>query len=56
MAQLMVVPIREKGHAVLLVSLYGGEPLLGYVTKATLEEYLQHHLTSCDGLLLVNTI
>ncbi len=53
MTQLMVVPIRDKGDAVLIVSLHDGEPLMGYVTTATLEGYFQRPLTGCDAFLLV---
>jgi hypothetical protein len=55
MTQLMVVPIRDKGDAVLIVSLQDGEPVIGYVTNATLRDYFQHDLTNCDGLLLVKS-
>jgi hypothetical protein len=53
MAQLMVVPIRDKGDAVLIVSLRDDEPLIGYVTRAALEDYFQRDLTNCDAILLV---
>ena len=56
MTQLMVVPIRDKGDAVLIVSLHDGEPVIGYVTNATLRDYFQHDLTNCDGLLLVKSL
>ena len=55
MTQLMVVPIRDEGDAVLIVSLHDGAPLIGYVTRATLEDYFQYELTSCDGFLLVKS-
>jgi hypothetical protein len=55
MTQLMVVPIRDKGDAVVIVSLHDGEPLIGYVAKATLKDYFQRDLTNCHGLLLVRS-
>lgn len=53
MTQLMVVPIRHRGDAVLIVSVHDGEPLIGYVAKATLRDYFQHDLTNCRGLGIV---
>jgi hypothetical protein len=55
MTQLMVLPIRDKGDAVLIVSLHDGEPLIGYVAKATLRDYFERDLTNCHGLLAVRS-
>jgi hypothetical protein len=53
MTQLMVVPIRDKGDAILIVSLHDGEPLIGYVAKTTLRDYFQRDLTNCHCWLFV---
>jgi hypothetical protein len=53
MTQLMVVPIRDKGDAILIVSLHDGEPLIGYVAKTTLRDYFQRDLTNCHCWLVV---
>jgi hypothetical protein len=55
MAQLMVVPIHEKGDAVLVITLHESEVLVGYVTMATLRDAFGHSLAVCDGLLLVES-
>jgi len=55
MTQLMVVPIRDKGDCILVVALNNGRPLMGYVAKATLDEYFACHFTSRDGVRLVRS-
>src|SRR5258708_25530670 len=55
MTQLMIVPIRDKGDAVVIVSLHDGEPLIGYVAKATLQDYFRRDLTNCHGLQVVRS-
>ena len=55
MSQLMVVPIREKGDCVVIVALHDGEPLMGYVTKDTLDHYYQDDLTICEYFQLVGS-
>jgi len=53
MTQLMVVPIRDKGDAVVIVSLHDGEPLIGFVANATLRDYFRRDLANCHGLQIV---
>jgi hypothetical protein len=55
MSQLMVVPIRDKGDCVLIVGFHDGEPLMGYVTKDTLDHYFQDDLTICEYFRLVRS-
>jgi hypothetical protein len=55
MAQLMIVPIHEKGDAVLVITLHESNVLVGYVTMATLRDAFGQSLAVCDGLLLVES-
>ena len=51
----MVVPIRDKGDSIVIVALNNGEPVMGYVTKATLDDYFRNDITTCEGLRVVRS-
>jgi hypothetical protein len=52
---LMIVPIRDKGDAVLIISWSGSRSIFGYVTRSTLQAWFDRPLTMCDCRLLVET-
>jgi len=43
----MIVPILDKGDAVLIVSGRGGQPIVGYITPSTLEHACKRKLSVC---------
>jgi hypothetical protein len=52
---LMIVPIHDKGDAVLIISWDDDRPMLGYVTRSTLQACVGRPLTMCDCWRLVET-
>ena len=54
MAQLMVIPVDKETDAVLIVTFREHQPLIGYVTKSTLETYCGCWLTAHDCVRVVD--
>jgi hypothetical protein len=48
MAQLLCIPIRDRGHAVLIISRGGQSILMGFVAQETLAHVVDHEMTSCE--------
>jgi hypothetical protein len=53
MARLMVVPIQDRGDAVLIVSQHAGVTLMGFVVNATLSGVLRRSLSNCECMAIV---
>jgi len=53
MARLMAIPIRDNGHAILIVAHRDGVALLGFVAQATLEACSGRPLSMCQCLARV---
>jgi hypothetical protein len=53
MARLMVIPHKQRDHAVLIIARDGDATVMGYVTVSTLGARLKHPLSACEGLTVV---
>jgi hypothetical protein len=53
MARLMSIPIRDEGHAVLIVTDHAGVTLIGFVTDTTLGGFFEHPPSAPECLMFV---
>ena len=53
MARLMVVPIRNRGHAVLIVTRYADIELIGFVARTALRGFFQDNPSMCNCMSFV---